>query len=157
MRETLFNWLTGYIEGARVVDLFAGSGALGLESLSRGAEHVSFIELDKTAAKAIDSNLKVLNNEPQLANAQVHNQSALTFLEQIEQKSCDILLLDPPFSAELHNQILQLIESSNIMKDSGLIYIEAPQKQPLILPSGWSKHREKSSGQVEFSLYKKEE
>ncbi len=76
IRETLFNWLQGYIHGANCLDLFAGSGILGLEALSRGATQVDFVEMNQAAAKQLESNLDLLN-----ANSNVYHQDALDYLQ----------------------------------------------------------------------------
>ena len=163
MRETLFNWLTGYLEGAQVLDLFAGSGALGMEALSRGAQHVSFVELNEMAATSIRNNLELLHGSTERACNpeteglfQVHHQSAQDFLNNSAANTYDLLLLDPPFSEHLHEDILVLIQKTNLLKNRGLIYIEAPQDQAITVPSDWSLLKEKSSGQVRFSLFKNE-
>lgn len=154
MRETLFNWLAPHMAGARVIDLFAGSGALGLESLSRGAVNIVFVELNNLAATAIGDNLSLLNRAGLDAGcADLRQQSAFQYLQSAEPGSCDILFLDPPFANNIHNEILSLIASRQIMRRNAYIYIEAPLHTDLEIPANWLNHREKISGQVHYRLY----
>ena len=148
MRETLFNWIAPDIHGANVIDLFAGSGALGLESLSRGASQVTFIELNSQAAQSICDNLELLSAN----HALVKKTSALDYLQMVPENSYDLLFLDPPFAEELHNDVLALIDKRNIMKQDAWVYIEAPATTKLAIPSNWTIHREKTSGQVRYLL-----
>ena len=149
VRETLFNWLTTEIAGANVIDLFAGSGALGFESLSREASQVTFVEMDSRAATFIQKNIELLD----ASSANVQPESAFDYLKTAEPNSCDLLFLDPPFADELHNGIVSAIERQNIMKHGALVYIEAPANCPLRLPANWTLHRSKNSGQVCYRLF----
>ena len=149
MRETLFNWLMPYVPGAAIVDLFSGSGALGLEALSRGATSAQFIELNKAAADAIQHNLKLL----EASSSKVHQQTAQEYLRTVEPQSADIIFLDPPFEQQLHNAIIELIATQKLLRDGALIYIEKPQNQVLQVASDWQLLKQKSSGQVDFLLF----
>lgn len=152
MRETLFNWLAPYINGAQAVDLFAGSGALGFEALSRGASAVDFVEVNAQAATSIRQNLEMLNANSQQQSAIVQQKSAFDYIKDCNNNSCDLLFIDPPFSDNLHNQIFELIELQNLMKPNSWIYIEASENGALEIPKNWAIHREKVSGQVRYLL-----
>lgn len=149
MRETLFNWLAPYIHQSRVLDLFAGSGALGMEALSRGANNCIFVESDKYAARGLTDNLSTL----QCNNAQVIHQNAFDAINTITPHSIDILFLDPPFDSRLHNSILDSVCSCQALAQSALVYIEAPINETIEIPASWLLLNKKDSGQVSFSLY----
>jgi 16S rRNA (guanine966-N2)-methyltransferase len=118
VRETLFNWLQGSIADARCLDLFAGSGALGLEALSRGASEVVFIEKHRAAARQLEQNLALLK-----ATDPVINQDAKTYLLE-ESQAFDLIFLDPPFRQGLLPIILELILEKQLLKPNTLIYLE---------------------------------
>ena len=152
VRETLFNWLMVDIEDARCLDLFAGSGALGLEALSRGAKEVVFVDSNPKVVNTITAQLKTLGVE----NAQVIKQRAESYLGSVTPKPFDIIFLDPPFHKDfLMPIILQLIEN-HWLKEDTLIYIEAEKNlgEPE-LPEGWGFYKSKTAGQVGFYLVKK--
>lgn len=141
IRETLFNWLQGRIHGSRCLDLFAGSGALGLEALSRGAGKVVFIEKSTAAAQQIGENLKLLLNgsQPgQQTRAEVLQMDARDYLTSLtqdpetnpeenqdqSQPRFDLIFLDPPFRQNWLPEILTLITHVDLLADDGLIYLE---------------------------------
>lgn len=153
VRETLFNWLQAYIPGARCLDLFAGSGALGLEALSRGAGNVTFVDNAPPAINQLRHNLQLLKAE----NAEVIAAPALDWLaaRQTDLEPCyDLVFLDPPFRRDLLPLSCELLESRNLLAEEALIYIEAetelgtPQ-----LPANWQELRCKTAGQVSYRLY----
>ncbi|MEX0950842.1 MAG: 16S rRNA (guanine(966)-N(2))-methyltransferase RsmD, partial [Gammaproteobacteria bacterium] len=121
LRETLFNWLQDCIQGARCLDLFAGSGALGFEAASRGAAGVVLVERDPALARALDEQVSVL----QAAQMQVHCSEALHWLHQ-PQDPFDIIFLDPPFGTDLLSQSLELIAANAMLRAGGRVYVEAP-------------------------------
>ncbi len=158
MRETLFNWLAPYLHGATVLDTFAGTGALGLESLSRGAKHATFIELNPQAAKQIKTNIATLKCQ----QASVHNQSALAYLESNAMPSnsapFDIVFIDPPFNDDLWPRTLQLL-SQGWLSPQAILYIETPADYTLTLPHNpthntqqWRILKDKKTGQVRSVL-----
>ncbi len=152
VRETLFNWLQPVVHGAAVLDLFAGSGALGFEALSRGARNLTLIEKNASAAKQLMENIQTLKT----SDAQVKQTDALQYLTQ-QQTPFDLIFLDPPFSKGLLPECIALIESNNLLTDNGWIYIESEQDlASLNLPSSWVLHREKKAGQVRLCLYQKQ-
>ena len=118
VRETLFNWLQSSIANARCLDLFAGSGALGLEALSRGASEVVFIEKHRTAARQLEQNLALLKT-----TNPVINQDAKTYLLK-ESQAFDIIFLDPPFRQGLLPIMLELILEKQLLNNNALIYLE---------------------------------
>jgi 16S rRNA (guanine966-N2)-methyltransferase len=148
VRETLFNWLTPVLPGARCLDLFAGSGALGIEALSRGAAEVVFVERHPFAVRALRDNLDRLSAR----NARVDPLDALTWLRS-PGTSFDIVLLDPPFSAGLLESACVLLEQGNWLAATAWIYLEAEANAPPPqLPTHWTLHREKTAGMVAYRL-----
>ena len=149
IRETVLNWLAPRIAGARCLDLFAGTGALGLEALSRGAADCVFVEKSTTAAKTLRANIATLQAE----NAVVHATSAVKFLQQGSATTFEIVFLDPPFAAEMLPEMCRLLDESSLLADSARIYIEEDRSQPeLKLPERWQVLKTKSSGNVRYSL-----
>lgn len=150
IRETLFNWLAPDIQGAHCLDLFAGSGALGLEALSRGAESSLLLEKNALAAQQLKSNLQLLL----AGNGQVEQVDSLQWLNQQQAPHrFDIVFIDPPFALDLWNKIAAALETHNWLSDEAVIYLEAPRDVQLQLPANWRLHRDKQAGQVSFRLY----
>ena len=149
VRETLFNWLGAATQGARCLDLFAGSGALGLEALSRGAAHVTFVEIDEAAVRALRAHLA----EWQAAEARVERADALRYLEGTA-RPCDIVFLDPPFASQLLPRAAALLEERHWLADTALIYVECAARQGLpALPQSWRPLRAKRAGEVGYHLF----
>lgn len=148
VRETLFNWLQWDIRGADCLDLFAGSGALGIEALSRGAGSVQFVELNKKAAHQLRENLNSLN----IKNSDLQTGDALEFVKN-QQQPFDIIFLDPPFHKGIAQQVIDLIENSQILKSETLIYIEVEQGLELAIPDNWQLLKDKKAGQLWYKLY----
>ncbi len=148
VRETLFNWLQPTILGARCLDLFAGSGALGLEALSRGAAQVDFVERDRKSAAAIRGHLETLNTE----RGRIVAGDALHFLQQSDLQRYDLIFLDPPFGQGLLERALQLLGERPV-SDRLQLYIETEQAvSDLPLPQGWGATRSGEAGQVRYML-----
>jgi 16S rRNA (guanine966-N2)-methyltransferase len=156
VRETLFNWLQNVTPGARCLDLFAGSGALGLEALSRGAESVTFIDQAPEATRQLRDNLNTLKSQ----NGEVINMSALTWLDSRNtdnEPRYDLVFLDPPFRKDLLPTICILLEERNLLADNALIYIEAESEAVLTnLPANWESYREKKAGQITYRLFNRQ-
>lgn len=149
VRETLFNWLQPYIAGARCLDLFAGTGALCLESLSRGAREVVMVESAPVALEALRHNIEALG----AGGARVVPSDAIAFLKQAVDEPFDIIFVDPPFAANLIPACLTLIAEHGWVKPGGVIYIEAPRTlTPVPLPAGWELYRSQTAGQVGYHL-----
>jgi 16S rRNA (guanine966-N2)-methyltransferase len=148
VRETLFNWLATRIAGARCLDLFAGSGALGLEALSRGAAHVTFVEHDVAAASEIRARLA----EWGAREAGVERIDALGFLAR-RAAPFDIAFLDPPFDSGLLDEAAARLEKGGWLAAEALIYVECPAQAPPPLPADWVALKSKRAGEVGYHLY----
>ncbi|MDI9243966.1 16S rRNA (guanine(966)-N(2))-methyltransferase RsmD [Marinobacter sp. CHS3-4] len=152
-RETLFNWLSFHLPGSHCLDLFAGSGALGLEALSRGAGSAIFVDHTKALAQALRSNLRLLKSE----NADVTCQTVDAFLEQLPGKPVDILFMDPPFRQGWLERLFPLIEDNGWVKPGGWIYVEHESELTTpAVPNTWHLNRQKTAGQVTYCLFQKE-
>ena len=150
MRETLFNWLQPRIAGARVLDLFAGSGALGLEALSRGAAHVTFVEKDRTAAAAIAA----LAREWREESISVDCSDALGWLARSPgEVKFDVVFVDPPYDTNLLAATLAAIAARQALAPDARIYVEHRAREALPeLPAGWQDVREGRAGEVGYHL-----
>ena len=152
VRETLFNWLSTTICQSRCLDLFAGSGALGLEALSRGANQVIFIDNNSTVCNTIESHLSEINTQ----NGTVYQQQ----FPEISPKtlgSFDVIFLDPPFHEISISDVCIWINkhNKNLLNPSTWIYSEwhAGKSSPTF-PTEWTLHKQKQYGQVGFALHK---
>lgn len=168
VRETLFNWLINDISGAVCLDLFAGSGALGFEAISRGAEQAVLVEEDVQIAAT-------LNEQKQQFKAhtiEIKNQSALDYLQNVS-RQFDVIFLDPPFDSDLLDKAVPLIIDQQLLSENGRLYIETSamqngdksQNTKTVIPAErWSELvlktlscvREKVSGEVRYALYKRD-
>ncbi|HET7844368.1 MAG TPA: 16S rRNA (guanine(966)-N(2))-methyltransferase RsmD [Xanthomonadales bacterium] len=148
VRETLFNWLMPVIDGARCLDLFAGTGALGIEALSRGAGECVFVEQDAKLAAALRGTLERLK----VANGHVRNEPAERFLAS-GGAPFDVAFVDPPFAAGLWRSSLSALDAG-WLKPGGYVYVEAPVGHDRAVPSGWTLHRESRAGDVRYALYR---
>ncbi len=151
VRETLFNWLAAIVPGARCLDLFAGSGALGLEALSRGAASVDLVDASAEVCQQLNSNLHILGCH----NARVWRQKADQWLQQQPASaSYDIIFLDPPFRQNLLADCIHAIDQQQLLADKAWVYIEMGKEEPLPeLPVHWHLHREKTAGQICYRLF----
>lgn len=149
IRETLFNWLLPTINGSVCLDLFAGTGALGLEALSRGASRVVFVETSATAVGVLRSNIDVLETPL----AQLVNTDARTFLQSATPEQFDIVFLDPPFAADLLDELCRLLTLHGWLAKDARIYIEMDKrKSEVALPAGWRILMDKVAGNVRYML-----
>lgn len=153
IRETLFNWLQFSITGARCLDLFAGSGALGFEALSRGAADVLAFEQNHAAAQAIRSNAQTLGAR----QLQLIEGSALDRLQHgSAPQPFDIVFIDPPFAAGLHETCFRLLEERGWLAPQCNIYVEAAQPiGSFAVPPVWELLREKRAGEVHYGLFRR--
>jgi 16S rRNA (guanine966-N2)-methyltransferase len=148
VRETLFNWLGPRVPGSRCLDLFAGSGALGLEALSRGAAHATFVERDAIAVRELRARLA----EWRATGAQVEHSDALRFLGTAAQ-AFDIVFLDPPFASPLLAESCRLLEERHWLGAHALIYVETDVRTGLPpLPQTWTVTKAKQAGAVGYHL-----
>ena len=151
-RETLFNWLQSHVSGAECVDLFAGSGALGLEAASRGAAEVILVEKLSLAARGLRDVLLALEAD----QVSVVETDALHWLQARPAQSLDIAFVDPPFGLGLETRVLELIRARDCIRTGGFVYIEAHRDSVVTAPgSGWEVAREKDLGEVRMTLLKK--
>ncbi|MCF6281699.1 MAG: 16S rRNA (guanine(966)-N(2))-methyltransferase RsmD [Candidatus Polarisedimenticolaceae bacterium] len=151
LRETLFNWLGPLIPGARCLDLFAGSGALGFEAASRGAASVVMVEKAKPVVRSLADAIKLLG----LDQVTLQQSDALTWLESPPQPF-DVVFLDPPFADKLLEPICKKLQQGWLADDARLyIEIDAKDKLPE-LPKNWCQLKEKKAGQVRYFLYRVE-
>nr|PZN79328.1 MAG: 16S rRNA (guanine(966)-N(2))-methyltransferase RsmD [Pseudomonadota bacterium] len=151
VRETLFNWLGTRIVGARCLDLFAGSGALGLEALSRGAARVVFVEREPAAVRELRTRLA----EWGASGARVEQTDALRFVGG-PGEAFDVVFLDPPFGTDLLGRAAERLETHGWLAPGALIYVEAPAREPLpALPATWRPLKAKKAGEVGYHLFER--
>ena len=148
IRETLFNWLMHDIYGANCLDLFAGSGALGLEALSREAKFTQFVERESRNAAQISKHFKTLNCE----NAQVYAGDAAHWMQQHANQQFDVVFIDPPFSANVWQETFEQLDSSQLLANNAKIYVEAPKDAKFTIPDAWHVHRDKTFGTIRAML-----
>ncbi|MBR4875690.1 MAG: 16S rRNA (guanine(966)-N(2))-methyltransferase RsmD [Clostridia bacterium] len=147
VKESIFNIIQFDLPDARVLDLFAGSGQLGLEALSRGAQSCVFVERDRASAAAVEKNIRACNLQP--GEAKLYKGDAIGFLAMQKEHSYDIILLDPPYGGELLRRALADIAQYDILAEGGMILCEkAPEDVIEPLPEGYSLLREYKYGQI---------
>jgi len=149
-RETLFNWLQFDLPGMKVLDLFAGTGALGLEALSRDAELAVMIEPQQIAAQAIKESLHTLK----LTNGSVHSMSSNQFMASTD-VGFDLIFVDPPFSGDLWNETLSSLAENDILNNGGYAYLECPKNEVVNIPDVFTTVKDKTAGKVRFRLLQK--
>jgi 16S rRNA (guanine966-N2)-methyltransferase len=151
VKETLFNWLMPYLSNANCLDCFAGSGGLGFEALSRGAAHVTLVELNKAAAQQLSANKTLLKTE----NIAVCNTDVLSFLNlestNTNKVFYDLVFLDPPFHQQLVEHTAKRLNHK--LSDQALIYVEMESNSNQELPNNWHLLKQKVTGQVAYRLY----
>lgn len=152
VRETLFNWLAPYVEGARVLDPFAGSGALYLEALSRGAALGVALDSNNAAVASLRQHLQTL----QCSVGQLYHSDALRYLDSQPANTFDLVFLDPPFHQNLLPGVCALLEERQWLADNAWIYTESETPPSTLgLPGNWRLHREKKAGQVYYALWQR--
>ena len=153
IRETVFNWLAPDIIGAHCLDLFAGSGAMGMEALSRGASSATLVEKDQSAADALHQHRQLLSAD----NAEIIHADALRWLSSAAPDNpFKIVFLDPPFSEQLLAPAIEQLENRQLLAESALIYIETPGDQPSpYTPANWQLCKSKITGQVRYQLFQR--
>jgi 16S rRNA (guanine966-N2)-methyltransferase len=149
VRETLFNWLAPSIQGARCLDLFAGTGALGFEALSRGATQVVFVENSRRAIEAIENSAKKLSAK----EAVVHHGDAVEYVRNAGPAAFDIIFLDPPFADDRLEALCRQIDERGILAPGGRIYLEQDRAKPdPEIPERWRVLKNKTAGNVRYML-----
>jgi 16S rRNA (guanine966-N2)-methyltransferase len=151
VRETLFNWLAPMIEGAHVLDLCSGTGALGIEALSRGAAGACFVEPETQAARVLRDNLARLK----AAGGEVAAVDAQAFLRSAA-RAFDLVFLDPPFVLDLWGALAGRLEQGGWLATRAWVYVESPREVVPVVPANWTLHREGRAGEVRFALYRRE-
>ena len=150
IRETLFNWLASSIEGSRCLDLYAGSGALGLEALSRGAGEVVFVEYSASAIAVLQESVTALD----ASGARVRKLDAISYLHGKPERF-DIVFLDPPFAADLLKDLCRLLDERHWLAAGARVYLEQDHDRALPrLPDGWTVLKQKTAGNVRYTLAK---
>lgn len=149
LRETLFNWLAPYVEGAHCLDAFAGTGVLGLEALSRGAASAQFIETNARTASVLRNNLAELHAQ----NAKLSIASTPQWLSEQSGLKFDLVFMDPPFSEDLWQPCIDALLARDLLAPHALIYVETPRDKVLDLPVAWQVIKQKDIGQVSARVY----
>ena len=149
VRETLFNWLQPVLPGARVLDLFAGTGVLGLEAVSRGAASAQLVEADPGLARALQAAVARLGATGEVA---VHTGDALAWL-RAQQGRFDIAFVDPPFAARLREPVLSALPA--LLAADAWVYVESPSDHAPALSPEWALHRENRTRDVRYALYRR--
>lgn len=147
VRETLFNWLMHDVPGAHCLDLFAGSGALGFEALSRGAASVTFVDVSKQATQAISKQVSILEAT---ASATILTSSYQHV--NLSAQSFDLIFIDPPFQTTDYDALLSWVEQQDWLTPSSLVYLEKPKAVELVLSSNWEQSRYKSTSTLDYYL-----
>lgn len=149
VRETIFNWLQPHLGFSNCLDLFAGSGALGFEAASRGAQLSVLVEQNSQASKQLLANCDLLKSD----QCRVVSSSAQQFLANNNQQF-DIVFIDPPYQANLWTEIATKLEQAGTLADNAIIYLECPSKGDLPdLPSHWTIFKDKKAGEVRYCLF----
>jgi 16S rRNA (guanine966-N2)-methyltransferase len=149
IRETVFNWLGQSLHNKSCLDLFAGSGAMGFEAISRGASLVLMIEKNRYVYNDLISNAQLLK----IDNIHIKNQDALNYINQPTSESFDIIFIDPPYNSDLLNQCLCSLKQAKLVKPDTLIYIEYQAMPDL---TGYTVIKKGRAGIVHYSLLKLE-
>ncbi|MES2204836.1 MAG: 16S rRNA (guanine(966)-N(2))-methyltransferase RsmD [Pseudomonadota bacterium] len=152
IRETLFNWLQPIISESRCLDMFAGSGALGIEALSRGAAHVTFVDQDASTLMHLSRQLQELNAN----NSETLRLSMPAGLSQISPPAFapvfDIIFLDPPFDSDLLDQTLNALATSPLVKSGTQVYFETSSYHEFNFSDKWTLHRHKKTKRISYGL-----
>lgn len=152
VRETLFNWLGQQLYGHHVLDLFAGTGALGIEALSRGAASVDFIERDPRVSAQLSANLELLN----INSSTVHINDVQAYLTR-PAKPYTLVFLDPPFHQQLAAPCCFALEEGGWLTSEAMIYLETETSMAPNVPANWQLHRETQAGESTARLYQRQD
>ncbi len=150
IRETVFNWLQPYIHQSHCLDAFAGSGVLGFEALSRGAQDLVFIEQNIKTIKNLKENISKLKAD----SASIYHQDTLHWLRSANcEQKFDLVFLDPPFHSKLLAESSTWLNSSGCLAKDAIIYVEYNIDEDIMLPENWFCLKEKKAGQVAYKLF----
>lgn len=151
IRETLFNWLQRYVHDASCLELYAGSGILSLEALSRGAKYVTLVEQSRQVHQHLQSELANITDGSQVYRC--INQAAISWASHQSDGPFDIIFLDPPFAGSELETVLPLIATEDLLSADGIIYIESPVKiLSEAIPSQFEIYKQKKAGAVHYCL-----
>lgn len=150
LRQTVFDWLAPVIQGARVLDVFAGTGALGIEALSRGARAAVFFEQDRAQALAIESDLARLHQHA----GSVRHVDALRALTAPAPEQFDIAFIDPPFGSGMWTQAAERLDAQGWLVPEAWVYVEAGTSDVWQAPARWHVHRQRDAGAVRGTLFR---
>jgi 16S rRNA (guanine966-N2)-methyltransferase len=156
LRETLFNVLSPCIQGSNFLDICAGSGAVGIEALSRGAARVTFVERARTNCSIISENLRLIDAEE---SATVINQDAVSAVRLLINRGdrFDLVFFDPPYASDLYSDVIQLFAPDNLLREDGMLIVEHARKTPPERRYGnLGIYRELKQGESAIAFYKKE-
>lgn len=149
IRETVFNWLSPGIHGARCLDLCAGTGALGIEALSRGAASAVFLESAPVAAQMLRKNIATL----EAGGAEVLHMDARDYLNSANVVPFDIVFIDPPFATSMHAELCRLLMERGWLSRGAKVYLEMDKgRPPVVLPDTWQILKDKTAGKVRYLL-----
>lgn len=151
VRETLFNWLQGSLPGARVLDLFAGSGALGLEAVSRGARGAVLVERDPRLAESLRATVARLGAGDRV---EVACADALAWLRAAPRGTFDVVFVDPPFAADLWTPVLAALPPW--LAPGAWLYLESPAGASTSPGAGWLPHREGTTREAQYALFRRD-
>jgi 16S rRNA (guanine966-N2)-methyltransferase len=153
VRETLFNWLQSEVVGANCIDLFAGSGALGFEALSRGASQCLFVDSHRQCIEDIKHNLEQFNASGGYTSLNDALQLLKASPSQFSPRRFDIAFIDPPYATDFALPCCHLLADQEWLSDNAMIYIESASAiEEAQLPEHWRLHRQKKTGQVNYHL-----
>ena len=148
VRETLFNWLQGELDGARCADLFAGTGVLGFEAASRGAQDVVLVEKSAEVAAGLRESVEMLGAQC----VRVVRADALRWLKDYDAAPLDVVFVDPPFDSCLAAHALELLALPGRLRAGATVYVERPANSEFNLPGEYRRKREKRLGEVHMEL-----
>lgn len=152
VKETVFNWLSPYLSDRECLDLFAGTGSLGIESLSRYAKHCQFVEKNKHASDLIIKNMQTLKVDEK--QYRVFHTDALRFLETCKQ-TFNLIFIDPPYNQGLAENAITMVERYRCLAPGGLIYIETELGAKVDVPDDWQCIKQSSTKTMVYQLYEK--
>jgi 16S rRNA (guanine(966)-N(2))-methyltransferase RsmD len=152
MKEDLFNILSPKISGARFLDLYCGSGAIGIEALSRGAAYAAFADKSAEAINAVRANL---NKSKLINNAEIFHMAANKTLEVLKDKKFDIIFMDPPYEGNELTLSLAIIAKEGLLSDSGVVIAESPAERDLPEFGGLRLYRQKKYKNIKFDFFER--